>query len=128
MKQFDLDEYLANPKKKVVTRDGRDVRIICTDFDNPNFPVIGEVKGSKWPCSFTKKGMYNRYEECDADLFFAPEKHEGWVNIYKAADPRETLGCLVTRYAGSCIWPTEEEAKAAADPHPVATIKIEWEE
>ena len=128
MKQFNLEEYLANPAKKVVTRDGRDVRIICTDFDNPNFPVIGEVKGSKWPCSFTKKGMYNRYEECDADLFFAPEKHEGWVNIYKAAAPRETLGCLVTRYAGSCIWPTEEEAKASADPDPVATIKIEWEE
>ena len=128
MKQFNLEEYLANPSKKVVTRDGRDVRIICTDFDNPNFPVIGEVKGSKWPCSFTKKGMYNRYEECDYDLFFASEKHEGWVNIYKAAAPRETLGCLVTRYAGSCIWPTEEEAKAAADPDPVATIKIEWEE
>ena len=77
MKQFNLEEYLANPSKKVVTRDGRDVRIICTDFDNPNFPVIGEVKGSKWPCGFTKKGMYNRYKECDADLFFAPEKHEG---------------------------------------------------
>ena len=128
MKQFNLEEYLKNPSKKVVTREGRDVRIICTDFDNPNFPVIGEVKGSKWPCGFTKKGMYNRYKECDADLFFAPEKHEGWVNIYKAGVEIETLGCLVTRYAGSFIWPTEVAAKAVADPDPVATIKIEWEE
>ena len=128
MKQFNLEEYLANPSKKVVTRDGRDVRIVCTDFDNPNYPVVGEVKGSKWPCSFTKEGMYNRYEEGDADLFFAPEKHEGWVNIYKAAVPRETLGCLLTRYVGSSIWPTEEAAKTAADADDIVTIKIEWEE
>ena len=31
MKQFDLKEYLKGPNKKVVTRDGRNVRIICTD-------------------------------------------------------------------------------------------------
>lgn len=128
MKQFDLDEYLANPSRKVVTRGGRDVRIICTDFDNPNFPVIGEVKGREWPCNFTTKGVFNRYEVGDSDLFFAPEKHEGWVNIYKAGVQRETLSCLLTRYVGSYIWPTEEEAKAAADPEPIATIKIEWEE
>lgn len=128
MKQFSIEEYLADPSRKVVTRDGRDVRIVCTDFDNPNFPVIGEVKGSEWPYNFTKKGIYNRFEEGDSDLFFAPEKHEGWVNIYKAGVQKETLGCLVTRYAGSSIWPTKEAAKAAADPDPIATIKIEWEE
>ena len=31
MKPFNLQEYLANPSRKVVTRDGRQVRIICTD-------------------------------------------------------------------------------------------------
>ena len=31
MKQFNLDEYLQNPSRKVVTRDGRKVRIVCTD-------------------------------------------------------------------------------------------------
>ena len=67
-------------------------------------------------------------DESNCDLFFAPEKHEGWVNIYKAGVPRNTLGCMVTRYVGSCIWPTEEEAKTAADAGPIATIKIEWEE
>ena len=29
MKRFSLDEYLKNPSKKVVTRMGRKVRIIC---------------------------------------------------------------------------------------------------
>ena len=47
MKQFSLEEYLNNPSKKVVTRDGRDTRIICTDFGNPDFPVIVEIKGFK---------------------------------------------------------------------------------
>lgn len=31
MKPFNLEEYLANPSKKVVTRKGLDVRIVCTD-------------------------------------------------------------------------------------------------
>lgn len=31
MKQFSLDEYLKNPTRPIVTRDGRSVRIICTD-------------------------------------------------------------------------------------------------
>ena len=128
MKQFSLEEYLANPSKKVVTRGGRDVRIICTDFNNPKFPVIGEIEGIKWPISFTTEGLFTDHAARDYDLFFSPEKHEGWVNIYKAAVPRETLGYLQTRYMGSCIWPTEEEAKTAADPEPVVTIKIEWEE
>ena len=31
MKQFNLEEYLKNPSKNVVTRMGRKVRVICTD-------------------------------------------------------------------------------------------------
>ena len=50
------------------------------------------------------------------------------MNIYKAAAPRETLGYLLARDVGSCIWPTEEAAKTAADADDIVTIKIEWEE
>ena len=129
MKQFNLEEYLANPSKKVVTRDGRNVRIICTDHDNISYPIVGAIKGHDFPFCFGEDGYVVGSKCNDAnDLFFAPEKHEGWVNIYKAGVQRETLGCLVTRYVGSCIWPTEGAAKTAADPEPIATIKIEWEE
>ena len=31
MKQFNLEEYLKNPSRKVITRDGREARIICTE-------------------------------------------------------------------------------------------------
>ena len=71
MKRFNLEEYLANPKKKVVTRDGRDVRIICTDFNNPIYPVIGEIKGAAWPTSFTASGRQDAVFERPIDLFFA---------------------------------------------------------
>lgn len=32
--RFSLEEWQANPKRKVVTDDGRDVRIICVDRMN----------------------------------------------------------------------------------------------
>ena len=127
MKQFNLDEYLANPSKKVVTRDGRPVKIHCTNYTRAQ-NIIAQVEGNDYSASFHKDGIFINGEESNCDLFFAPEKHEGWVNIYKAGVQKETLGCLVTRYMGSCIWPTEEAAKAAADADPVTTIKIEWEE
>ena len=55
------------------------------------------------------------------DLFFAPEKHEGWVNVHKVEN---------TPYLDTCIWPTEEYAKKGAKytDNYVATVKIEWEE
>ena len=56
-------------------------------------------------------------EESPRDLFFAPEKREGWVNIF----PNNIIGG---------IYESEEEAKKAAfwSSCPFTTIKIEWEE
>ena len=132
MKPFNLEEYLKNPNKKVVTRDGRDVRIICTDrVSEKGYPLVVLVMkdGHEFVHTYNMYGQfYTADTNHDLDLFFAPEKHEGWVNIYKAAIPRKTLGCLVTRYVGSSIWPTKEAAKTAADADDIVTIKIEWEE
>lgn len=116
MKPFNLEEYLANPSRHVVTRDGRSTRIICTDFNNPIYPVIGEIKGNKWPISFTASGRQDAVGESPIDLFFASKKHEGWVNIY--AGP----------ITGVVIYKTEEDAKCCANKEVIATIKIEWEE
>ena len=122
MKAFSLEEYLKDPSRKVVTRDGRNVRIICTDRVGI-FPIIGLISSDSiadfeeivW---YTKEGVCNTSTENRHDLFFA-EKQEGWMNIYRARGY-----C----YGGSVIYPTEVAAKASADPDPVATIKIEWEE
>lgn len=119
MKQFSLEEYLANPSRKVITRDGRNVRIICTDFDNHDFPVVGEIKGHKWPLSFATNGTSINGRQLCNDLFFAPEKHEGWVNVYEEG---------TNRYLDGCICSTEEEAKRIRGCGYITTIKIEWEE
>ena len=124
MKQFSLEEYLKNPSKKVVTRDGRSVRICCTDRKSEEQPIVALIasltEDSEYVGTYRKDGIWST-NGCasELDLFFAAEKHEGWVNIYRARGY-----C----YGGSVIYPTEVAAKASADPDPVATIKIEWEE
>lgn len=42
----------------------------------------------------------------------------GWTNIY-------VDGLNISRHA-SAIWPSEEEARAAAGEGCVATVRIEW--
>ena len=122
MKQFNLDEYLANPSRKVVTGDGRNVRIICTDSKIRNYPIIALVEEpSRFEnlFSYTEGGQMVSYEPSKKyDLFFTPEKHEGWVNIYPGP------------ITGVVVYKSEEDAKhcANANAKVIATIKIEWEE
>ena len=83
MKPFSLDEYLKNPNKKMVTRDGRKVtRILCTDARG-SYPIVALIEqyGSDIDFAFTKDGRYLTDEIDDKDLFFVTEKHEGWVNV-----------------------------------------------
>ena len=119
MKQFNLEEYLKNPSRKVVTRDNRNVRIICTDAKG-NRPVIGLVdyKDYEGSYGYTKNGRI-RDDDYDGnlDIFFAPEKHEGWANVYRDLESGEL-------YCGY-VHNSEEEAKKRGG---IATVKIEWEE
>lgn len=119
MRPFNLDEYLKDPSRKVITRDGRNVRIICTDFDNHDFPVVGEIKGHKWPLSFATNGMSIKGRQLCNDLFFAPEKHEGWVNVYMNYNERNV----------GALYSSKEDALKVAKGYDtyVTTVKIEWE-
>ena len=122
MKQFSLEEYLADPSRKVVTRSGRPVRIICTDAKG-SYPVIGLVlsKDIEDPNAYTENGVYLNNSESSSDLFFEPEKKEGWVNIYK----------LNEHYmrAGDLVFKTKEEAmKSISSEDYAATTHVEWEE
>ena len=117
MKQFNLEEYLNNPSKKVITRDGRNVTIHCTNFNSCQ-PIIAQIEGHNSSHSFTRDGKYCIDDRnLPYDLFFAPEKHEGWVNVYRDFDD---MMC------GS-VFATEEDAKCNAKTA-IATVKIEWEE
>ena len=69
-------------------------------------------------CASNTNGCVYKNDTHYLDLFFAPEKHEGWVNIYPGP------------FTGVVVYKTEEDAKhgANADAKVIATIKIEWEE
>ncbi len=115
MKPFNLEEYLANPSKEVITRDRKPVKILCTNLVSDK-PVVAQIDGTGYSLSYPKDGKCSSCQNSMDDLFFASDKHEGWVNLYKSG-------------LGASIWQTEEEAKkwvGAADY--VTTIKIEWEE
>ena len=119
MKPFNLEEYLKNPTRKVITKGGSPVKIHCTNYTKNQF-IIAEIEGTNLSETFDKDGKWLDIVDSEKDLFFAPEKHEGWVNVYKSESNRSL---------GASIWQTEEEAKkweGAADY--VTTIKIEWEE
>ena len=123
MKPFNLEEYLANPLMKIVTREGKPVRIICTDAKSEKYQVVALVtkkSGQEVLATFDTSGKYRSGYNSHLDLFFVPEKHEGWVNVYKSESNRSL---------GAGIWQTEEGAKkweGATDY--VTTVKIEWEE
>ena len=89
MKPFSLEEYLKNPSRKVVTRDGRNVRILCTDREGSVYLIVALIKDDNRELeilvTYTKDGRPAEYNEAYYTLFFAPEKHEGWINIFKDA-------------------------------------------
>ena len=124
MKQFDLKEYLANPSRKVVTRDGCPVRILCTDRKSYNEEIVGLVmndNGMESILTWIQQGKVFFNSDTPNDLFFAPKTHEGWINVYRNNDSHT--------YAGA-VYDSKEDAekRKTIDENYVTTIKIEWEE
>mgnify|MGYP004503873963 FL=1 len=124
MKQFNLDEYLKNPDRKIVTRDGYAARILCTDKKG-KWPIVALVyKGDEEDVvTYTRDGQkyIPKAEVSLNDLFFAPKKKEYWINIYE-----DSYGSPCT----GTFYETEEEAlvnKSTALTY-LKTIKVEREE
>ena len=122
MKEFNLEDFKKNPSQKVVTRDGQEVRIICTDAkgDAPIIALVYEKDMNKeTPYTYNRDGLFYNNTEFYLDLFFAPIKREGWVNLYK----------IGTKYEFGNVYNTEEEAlNKKSNQDYIKTIKIEWEE
>ena len=122
MKSFNLKEHLEHPEWEVVTREGKPVRILCTDLDDNDYPVAAVVKNFHVD-KYTAEGLFQAGRETKYDLFFAPEKHEGWVIISKLpfTDSFEIF---------PEIFATKEEAVRVWEDNPgikCSIIKIEWE-
>ena len=127
MEQFSLEKYLANPSRKVVTGDGRKVKILCTNRKS-TYPIVTLVENhdsdNESVYSYRENGLLSMFSQSEQNnLFFAPEPHEGWVNIYKS------------NYGGyelSQVYQRKEDAESEkyindSDAY-ITTTKIEWEE
>ena len=127
MKPFNLSEYLENPSREIVTRDGRSVRIVCVNAniidDGNTYPIVALVKkedNTDAPASFTNNGVYLVGEEDDFDLFFKPTQQEGSTNVYRDFNNEIIIGT---------VYETKEEAlnKKIIGRY-IDTIPIKWEE
>lgn len=122
MKEFNLEEYLKNPSQKVVTRDGRAVRIICTDAKGDETLialVYNKVRDEENVYTYNREGIFYKDNDSCLDLFFDTNKREGWINIYSEQE---------YRHPGENIFSTKEEAIKNKSEIYIATVKIEWEE
>ena len=127
MKPFNLEEYLKNPNRELVTRNGKSVRIICTDRKDVIYPIVALVSNNsdeeKNPMCYTKEGKFYPNGSSNSDLFFATKKREGWINIFKGADGNSYVG-------DDYIFKSKENAEKSGmtDKTYIGTTKIEWEE
>ena len=122
MKKFNLQEYLANPSQKIMTRDGRKARILCTDMKNKQ-PVLALVtEGDREDIHFYyQNGVWcNEFPNHKLDLVFAFTKKKGWINVYRSTNDL---------YCGD-VFETKEKAEKIGklSKSYITTIKIKWEE
>lgn len=79
MEQFSLEKYLENTSRKVVTRRGNPVRIICTDRkhgeDDEPIVFLEQCNKDEFLLSCRKDGRSEIYDT-PYDLFFADEEEE----------------------------------------------------
>lgn len=127
MEQFSLAEYLKNPTRPIVTRDGNIVRIICTDRNDKEYPIVAlaQIYSIERVCGYTEDGMYLSGTPTSRDLFFASEpktKKVGWMNVNKYGDDKHFS------LVGGVIHPTREQALTERPDYVVDTIQIRWEE
>ena len=128
MKPFSLEEYIKNPSRKIVTRDGRNVRIICTNAKG-NFPIIALVEthnDTEVVLRLREDGCFYNTTEDSRDIFFVTEKQEGWINIFRGKD-----GPIITGYMFVSKEAAEESSRHCngfIQGLYLATVKVEWEE
>ena len=127
IKPFDLEAYKKGAKVK--TRNGQEVRIICTNYKNEYFPIIALVKindnnevvllyTSKGKVQPTNKIISNNdlviVEEVEEPEFWSDKKYE-FVNGYFIGDSSNIIHDSGTRYTQKkySYFATRKQVKSA---------------
>lgn len=90
-KQIPFDLEKAKAGAKVVTRDGRDVRIVCWDVKDEVFPIVAIISNKEGEDVeiYTSNGKVIPQAEMNGDLLLLEEVQEpriGYINIYTCGD------------------------------------------
>ena len=128
MKPFSIGEYLKNPNRELITRGGRKVRIICTDRKDADYPIVvlisNEFGNGESTLYYTEEGKFYTDSISYLDLFFAPEKHERYISLYKVNGEYQLGTTLLQKEDAE----TANRILLKQDPTYVTIAKIEWEE
>ena len=95
-----------------MTRDGRSVRIVCTDMKNTPYPIVALITDKKvgeFCIEYTSDGKFRNLDiEYTFDLFFAPENHEEQITVErfspKTLNPYEKV---LVKYSLDCDFDWE---------------------
>lgn len=89
MEQFSLEKYLENQSRKVVTRDGRVVKILDTEFEsgNGNKSILAKCiyNNKATVYVYTTDGKANNIGETENDLLFADDESTEFEKALLAA-------------------------------------------
>lgn len=103
-KKFDLEKALAG--EKVITRDGRNVRIICHDLKS-DLPLIGLITnradGKETINSYWEDGNYCRNVESALDLFMAPIKRKIYIHLFKGNQTIDVVSIITNNQSAPGI-------------------------
>lgn len=116
-KPFNLEA--AKRGEPVITREGAQVRILCTDAMDEDYPIICLVRRRNQEITkiYTIDGFYTSNKvECCNDLVMAPIIREYWANVYKSS--RGEL------YVGANQYPSKEAAEEQAEDRYVNTVLL----
>ena len=117
MKPFNLEQALAGAP--VVTRNNCPIVELTYLQTTSNLAVVRKYDEKLISYFIPASGKLSSTIDYATDLFMAPIKKEGWINVYNVHSLDVT---------GKNIYPTEEAALANKGFDCIATIKIEWEE
>jgi len=120
MKPFDLKAALAGAP--VVTNSGKSLAWLAHDPGaNNSCRVLGRINGQAFHCGWSDDGICSLNNDL-MNLFMAPVKREGWVNVYRFSFGQPTP------YRAGEIYDSLEQAKQQGSKSAIATARIEWEE
>lgn len=126
IKPFDLEAYKNGAKIK--TRDGREVRIFCTDVKNQYYPIAALVKlddGSEAYRSYNSEGKFLPYksaisnddlvivEEVKEPEFWSDKENEVIEGHYISLDSTISPFCTNINANNYGLFATEKQAKSA---------------